>query len=257
MKRSCDDPRSLGRNPLPLLVLAPILGLALAAASPARAAEELGALWFTAQLHAPLTDRLSAHLLLQPRIGDDFSELARIVVRPWLQASFSHGLAGALGYDAHVIVEPRSLLEQRAWQQLSFRHSWAPTRANARFRLEQRFFEGSNEVALRARFLIGFAVPLSWSVELVARNEFFVNLNETGVIRRTGYRENRLFGGFARRLGGRTRGEVGYQMQWVGLPGSDLVNHTLMLGLAVDLPSLQDLWRSRSSRVHQRRFKGS
>lgn len=222
--------------------LAPLLLVAFAALDPARAAEETASLWFTSNIRVPISERFSWNLIVQPRFDDDISQLDRVLVRSWFDASLPYGLAVGLGYDAHVIENPVPLLEQRAWQQLAFKRKWPAVRTFGYARIEQRFFEDSDGVAVRGRVLLGLAVPLMRSVDLVARNEFFVNFNETDAGVRTGYRENRLFGGLSRPLNQRTRAEVGYQMLWVNLPGPDAIAHTLMLGIAFETPSLQTLW---------------
>jgi hypothetical protein len=223
------------RRPRPALLAAAWLAT-LAAAQPAGAVSEEGALWTTLHLALPVSPRLSAHLIVQPRFDADVSRLQRVVVRPWLEAGLGRGFAAALGYDAHVIENPVSTLEQRVWQQLSFGRAWRPLRGFARLRLEERFLEGSDPVAWRSRLLVGLGAPLGRSFELVAQDELFVNLNQTRRVARTGVRENRLYAGFGRPLRDRLRADLGYQLQWQELPGADRMFHTLMLGLRFDAP---------------------
>jgi len=208
----------------------------LAVASPARAASEEGALWVNAHLAVPLTSRLSANLIVQPRIVADISDYQRVVLRPWLQVELGHGFHAALGYDAHLIESPASTLEQRAWQQLGWGGRWRPLRAFGRARLEERFFEGPGPTLWRGRLLGGLGLPLGRSFELVVQDELFLNLNENGRASRSGLRENRLYAGFGRSLGDRGRVDLGYQMQWQELLGPDRIFHTLMLGVRVDAP---------------------
>ena len=108
----------------------------------------------------------------------------------------------------------------------------------ARFRLEQRFFSDVSRVSVRGRFLAGVAVPLGSEVDVIVKNEFFVNFNQVPIVGQQGYAENRLYGGFGRRFAPWMYASLGYQMQWLNLTVVDLINHTVMVGLAFETPSL-------------------
>jgi hypothetical protein len=204
----------------------------------ARSAEHDGQLWLGTLLTVPVTERFRVRLLLQDRIFDDFSEQQQVLVRPSLELTLTPGVDAAVGYDAHVVQNPRSRLEQRVWQQLSLDRGWRSLSGRLRARLEERLFEGSDSVGVRARFLIGARAPLVDSLYATARNEFFVTLKDVSRGPDTGYDENRLFGGLGIALAEHMRLEGGYQMQWQQRRGRNLVGHTLLFGFSVRTPTL-------------------
>ena len=58
----------------------------------------------------------------------------------------------------------------------------------------------------------------------------------------TGLGEDHFFAGLRTPLGPRLFVETGYLMQFRERPGSDLVDHTLVLGFAVTTPQLAEIW---------------
>lgn len=218
-----------------------VLSLGLVAS--ARADEHEGALWVVGLWTLPVSETFALHLMTQSRIVDDVRSYERTVVRPYLSVALPSGFEAALGYDAHIFENPISLLESRAWQRLAYEHDWGAWKSQVHFWQEERFIEGSDDVAWRSRINVGASFPISRSLELtgVIRNEFFVNLNETDVIRRTGLGEDHAYAGLRRPFGPWLTLEVGYLMQYRRRPGPDLFDHTLALGFAVALPSLVDL----------------
>ena len=60
---------------------------------------------------------------------------------------------------------------------------------------------------------------------LVLRNEWFVNLNTTPMVRRTGLGENQFAVTFNHPLGRWLQIETGYTLQYVDLAGPDVFNH--------------------------------
>lgn len=143
-----------------------------------------------------------------------------------------------LGYDALFFFKALDRQEHRIWEEVSHGHSWEHVRSLARFRLEQRFFSDLNPVSVRGRFLIGAAVPLGQDIDLIVKNEFFVNFNQVPIVGQQGYSENRLYGGFGRRFTPWLQASLGYQMQWLNLTVVDLINHTVVVGLAFETPAL-------------------
>ncbi len=214
----------------------------LAAAGPVRAAEHDAALWSVGTLRVPLTERLSWHLTGQARWVDEIDTFERGVVRSWLSLSLPRRFGAALGYDAHIFDNPRSTVEQRFWQQLAHSVTWGPVTTRTQGRLEERFFEGVDKVAWRARFLVGWTIDLPRSFQAVVQNDFFVNLNENRRVTYRGLGEDQLFVGVRRPLGRGLRLEAGYLMQFLERRGRDLFNHTLVLGFAYSAPPLGRLW---------------
>lgn len=206
--------------------------------SPVVAAEHDASLWITTLVRMPIADRYSLSLILQPRFDDDIGRIERVLIRPWFEVDIKHGFAAAVGYDMHANINPSSRWEQRAWQQLAHRHAFSGWKSLVWIRVEERFFENARAVPVRGRFLLGAIVPLPESLSLMFTNEFFVNFNTTGVVSKTGFRENRVFGTINRQFGQWTQLGVGYQMQWVDRPAQNLISHAVMLNLWFETPNV-------------------
>ena len=220
-----------------------LLGIVLlAVACSARADQDDAALWIVNQVSVPVSERWSVNLMTQARIIREIGTYERSVVRPWVAVKLPWNFEAAVGYDAHLFENPRSLLESRGWQRLGYEHDWGRFKTQVHFWQEERFIEGDDEVAWRSRFLVGATVPLPYSLTGVVRNEFFINLNKTDRIRDLGLGENQFFAGFRRRVTPWLRVDVGYLMQFLERPDRDVYNHGLLLGFSITTPSLSSLW---------------
>ena len=201
-----------------------------------------GALWSVNQIAIPLDERLTGHLMVQNRWVQDIESYERTVVRPWLSFDWSERIAVSLGYDAHEFENPIDQLENRAWQRIAYRRDLGIPTLLTHFWLEERFFQGSNKIAWRGRFLVGASFELPANFGAVIRNEFFVNLNETSRVQKTGLGENQFWVGLNHPVGQWVKVELGYLMQFLDRKGPDQFNHGLTIGFALRTPSLQDLF---------------
>ena len=206
-------------------------------ASTASAAENGAAGWIGVKVRVPFADRFSFQLQTEPRLFEQPNQLRILLVRPWFDVRLPQGFTVGLGYDALFFFKALDRQEHRIWEEVSHGHSWEHVRSLARFRLEQRFFSDLNPVSVRGRFLIGAAVPLGQDIDLIVKNEFFVNFNQVPIVGQQGYSENRLYGGFGRRFTPWLHASLGYQMQWLNLTVIDLINHTVVVGLAFETPA--------------------
>jgi hypothetical protein len=223
--------------------LAALILLPLALPSDARAeTRNEGALWLVNQIEMPIDDRFGVHLMVQNRWVDDVDSYERTVVRPWLSFAWTERIELSLGYDAHDFQNPTDMLENRAWQRIAYRHPVGPASLFTHFWLEERVFDDSDSIAWRGRFQIGGTLPLPADFDWTLRNEFFFNLNDTPVIKRTGLRENHLFTGFRYPLGRFVRVEAGYLLQYRDTGGVDLFDHTFVVGLSARTRALTDLF---------------
>lgn len=200
------------------------------------------ALWTVNQIAIPLDERLTAHLMVQNRWTRSLDSYERTVVRPWLSFDWNERITFALGYDAHEFENPVHALENRAWQRIAYHHDFGVPTLLTHFWLEERFFQGSSKVAWRGRFLVGASFELPANFGAVIRNEFFVDLNETSRIRRTGLGENQFWIGLNHPLGQWVKVELGYLMQFLDRKGPDQFNHGLTIGFALRTPSLKELF---------------
>ncbi|MEL7728588.1 DUF2490 domain-containing protein [Citromicrobium bathyomarinum] len=149
---------------------------ALAAASPAHAADEAFELWLNPSVSAALDDDTALELETAQRFRS--SEDGRVdtyFFRLWLQQAISDEFTLAGAVEQRFNDGGRD--ETRTMQQLSGKHGFLRTR----LRLEQRFVDGADRMGLRLRPRLGVAVPLDdegrWSAGADA--ELFVTLRST------------------------------------------------------------------------------
>lgn len=197
--------------------------------------------WLVNQFAVPLGERLSFHTMLQGRWSDEIEQYERTLVRPWISYAWPDGGHVALGYDFHEFENPVHRWEHRAWQRFAVGHPIEPFTLQAHVWLEERFFQNTNDVAVRARFNAGASVDLGNDFALLLRDEVFFDLNGTSRIRNAGLGENQLVLALSRALPGGLRFEVGYLQQYLDRRGpDDLVNHFVMTGFSLRTPQLAD-----------------
>ncbi|MDF1753581.1 MAG: DUF2490 domain-containing protein [Verrucomicrobiales bacterium] len=189
--------------------------------------------WATLSRNLPLNETLSANFMFQTRIDEDFAEIDRYLLRPSVSLKSDSGAVWTVGYDAHFIQSPSSRMEHRTWQQFGLTHDHNAVAFSYRIRVEERFIEGIDEVAIRPRFLIGLKYPLptpGWYLK--TSEEIFINLNEVSPAIQTGYDQSRFFVGLGRPLIDGVNMELGYQLQHINGAGADFLNHFLMVGFS-------------------------
>ncbi len=210
------------------------------------AAEQDAAAWLVNELVVPLGERLTFHTVVQNRWTDNVVHgYERTVVRPWLALALPHRLELALGYDLHEFEEPDGQVEHRAWQRIAWSHPVSRWAFLGHFWLEERFFEGAEDVALRGRFNLGVRRDLTADLDLTLRNEVFLGFNETSRQRRKGLVENQLVLELRKTLSERLRWNVAYLQQHNSGAGPDVTNHSLVTGFTWTAPDLADLFRTR------------
>lgn len=206
----------------------------------ARADDQDAGVWFVNQISLPLGERLALNAMLQNRWSDEVERYERTVVRPFVSYTWPERGHVALGYDLHEFEQP-DRWEQRAWQRFGIERRIERATLLAHVWLEQRFFQNTNDVAVRARINAGTSIDLGRDFGLLLRNEIFFDLNGTSRIRNAGLGENQLVLALNRRLPGGLRFEIGYLQQHVDRRGGDdLFNHFVMTGFAWRSPRLAD-----------------
>ncbi len=164
--------------------------------------------WFTVENEHALSDSWSIKTDVHVRSTDNFGKLGNILVRNWLDYSFSDRLSFGLGYAYlgtwhNDISFPATYFpENRPFQQ--FQHSIKQSslsKISHRARLEQRFF--STEIlplfSLRSRYSIGWknhlpSKPLGVSYTYL-ENEVFFNLIGQRLSGGKLFEQNRVYGG--------------------------------------------------------------
>ena len=206
----------------------------------AHAVDHDAGVWLVNQVEVPLGERLSVHGMLQNRWSDEIERYERTLVRPWVSYSWPGRGHVALGYDLHEFEQPDSW-EHRAWQRVALQHPIERFRLLAHVWVEERFFQNTNDVAVRARFNAGASVDLGQDFSATLRNELFFDLNGTSRIRNAGLGENQFVFALSRKLPGHLVFELGYLQQYLDRRGNaDVFNHFIMTGFSWRAPQLAD-----------------
>ena len=128
--------------------------------------------------------------------------------------------------------------EHRIWEQLIVNASLHPRLAfQSRTRFEQRFHDGSDDVALRVRELVrfGWKFGAQSPFGLVLWEEIFFGLTETDWGPTVGFDQNRLFIGPSVDIPHLGRLEAGYLFNYLRRTPADVLNHVLYAQLVVVL----------------------
>jgi hypothetical protein len=200
-------------------------------------------IWIPININVILTKQLRGFLELQPRIGNDASNLTTAIVRPALGWAINDRATLWVGYlmqaDSTTPDSDVYLIENRAWQGFS----WKDTANNKQFiwevrnRLEERFLPHNADPSIRwrTRFRVEQLIPdwSSWSV--IASEEIFVNLNDNSnnANLQAGAQQNRLYVGVGYRFAPDVQVETGYLYQhvWRNPPSVDQNNNIWMTNL--------------------------
>lgn len=191
-----------------------------------------GELESTSENPHPLRWWFDAHY----RLRDDADGFNQSIVRPGLGVQVAEDQVLWAGY-AWIRTSPvlgDVFDEHRFWQQWTAAPSCGDYRFLHRSRFEQRWFETSNDVALRWRQMFRIQRVLStcpeWS--LVGWDEAFFHLNDTDLGINAGFNQNRAFlgVGYRRCPHAPIRTEIGYLNQLINTSGDeDSMNHILSI----------------------------
>ena len=219
-----------------------IFTMALMASTSVKATSDFQ-IWVPININAKLTEQLRGFLELQPRIGNNASNLTTAIVRPALGWALNDRATLWVGYlmqaDSTTPDSDTYLIENRAWQGFSWRDTanekhfiW-----EVRNRLEERFLPRNSDPSIRwrTRFRIEQLIPgwSPWSV--IASEEIFLNLNDNSnnANLQAGAQQNRLYLGVGYRFAPEVQVETGYLYQhvWKNSPSADQNNTIWMTNL--------------------------
>ncbi len=200
-------------------------------------------IWVPININAKLTEQLRGFLELQPRIGNNASNLTTAIVRPALGWAINEQATLWVGYLMQAdSVTPDSdtyRIENRAWQGFTWRDTANEKQFiwEVRNRLEERFLAGNSDpnIRWRTRFRVEQLIPdrSHWSV--IASEEIFVNLNDnsSNAQLQAGAQQNRLYAGLGYRFTSEFQVETGYLYQhvWRNPPSADQNNTIWMTNL--------------------------
>ncbi len=210
-------------------------------------------LWTPVFLTVPLSTSFLGYAEVNPRFGDDVSDLNQLILRTALGYKLNDNWSVWQGYAWNTVYQPEFNGEHRIYQQLTYKDKFSFLEAfpfikvQSRSRLEERWIEHTGGTALRARTLLRVDVPLpmfpSWG--FVTFDEIFFNLN--GISNGSsgqrfgpeeGFDQNRFFIGFNYEFMKEFNVDLGYQMQIINTRRDQLVNqinNTIMINLFINL----------------------
>jgi len=209
-------------------------------------------LWTPVYLTVSLPSKFLAYMEVNPRIGDDVTDIDQLLLRPALGYQLTENLSIWQGYawvgnfnQRHTPPQSPFFDENRIFQQVNYTQKFSSFKFLSRTRLEERWIEHADGTALRFRQMLKVTYPLpiapDWA--LVGYDEIFVNLNTvgapTGKGPGAGIDQNRFFVGINRTFTPYLNVDIGYQNQMLNsrlLPGNaNLINHILMLQFYINL----------------------
>ena len=221
-------------------VHAAICLLLFVSAQSAAAADEDVQLWLPVTWTASLTGPFQGFFEVQPRIGDDISDVTQLILRTAFGYRFAPDWSGWLGYAWSPTLSPSYKDENRIFQQLLFARSYPVARVTSRTRLEERWIEGVSGTSVRLRTMLRGLFPICedqrWAP--VVQDEIYFNLNTAAAnAPPAGFDQNRLFLGVNRIINQWMSVDFGYMLQIVNTaePGfPNRINQILLLQLSLN-----------------------
>ena len=226
---------SRGHSKRVLGFLVGVLICFLGSNKPAQADPEDFQIWTPVYLTVSHTDRIQGWYEVQPRFGENASEVNQLLLRFALGYKLDTRWSLWQGYAWTPAFVPEYTNENRIYQQLLYIRKFPESDIYvSRTRLEWRWIENVPGTAVRFRTLLRAQWPFGqekvWS--LVAQDEFFVNFNSPPNGPAAGFDQNRLFFGLNRKVNNHLYFDTGYQWQSLNTiePGFiDDENHILLL----------------------------
>ena len=211
-----------------------ILAASLLCASPAAAQVDHDlSTWVNLTATGPIAGKLIYFAEVQPRVGNDISDVEQVLLRPAIGVQATPNLQLYLGY-AHVEEPAAGENEERLFQQATLFVRDLPGELQSRTRLEQRWRTDGRDMQWRLRQMLRHEYPVARKLAPMASVEAFVALNEPDWRPRSGFDQLRTFVGMEIGLKGKSTIEAGYLNQIVDRPGpASRMNHVLSLSLFV------------------------
>ena len=219
------------------LCMVSVLIFSLGPNGAAHADKEDFQLWTPVYLTISHSDKIQGWYEVQPRFGEDVSQVNQLLLRLALGYKFNTRWSLWQGYAWTPAFVPEYINENRIYQQLLYLRKFPTSELlMSRSRLEWRWIENVPGTAVRFRTLLRGQFPFGeekiWSI--VAQDEIFVNFNSPPNGPAAGFDQNRLFFGLNRKVNEHVHVDGGYQWQTLNTkePGFiDNINHILLLQL--------------------------
>lgn len=208
-------------------------------------------LWAPVFLTVPLSTSFLGYAEVNPRFGDDVSQLDQLILRTAVGYKLDDRWSVWQGYAWNTVYyrandQPDFNGEQRIYQQLSYKdkfpflETFPFLKILSRSRLEERWIQHVSDTAFRARTMLRVDVPLpmipSWS--FVTFDEIFVNLNGVSGGPEGGFDQNRFFIGVNKEFMKQFNVDLGYQMQIINSRRDEMVNqinNCIMINFFINL----------------------
>ena len=215
-------------------------------------------LWAPVFLTVSLPNRFLAYMEVNPRIGNDVTNMDQLLLRPAIGYKLTDNWSIWLGYawvgnfnQSHTPPLPSFVGENRIWQQATYTRNFESFKFMARTRMEERWIDHAGGTALRLRQMFRLTVPIPQAPEwaFVTFDEIFMNLNSVDTYDEALHRnskgpgagidQNRLFVGINRTFTSWLNVDLGYQNQMINnrkLEGNaNLINHILLINFYINL----------------------
>jgi hypothetical protein len=215
-------------------------------------------LWAPVFLTVSLPNKFIAYMEVNPRIGDDVTNIDQLLLRPAIGYKLTDNWSIWQGYawvgnfnQSHTPPQSSFVGENRIWQQATYQQNFESFKFMARTRMEERWIDHAGGTALRLRQMFKLTVPIPQAPEwaFVTFDEIFMNLNSVDTYDEALHRnskgpgagidQNRLFVGINRTFTSWLNVDLGYQNQMINnrkLAGNaNLINHILLINFYINL----------------------
>lgn len=195
--------------------------------------------WNAIVLEVPINKKFNFYLDVQPRIGDDVTQLSQLVVRPAIHYKLNDHVMIGQGFSWQPHVTPVFINENRPYQDIIYRKGFKKFSLTLRARTEERMISGTSGVSIRQRFLTRFNIPMGdkkkWG--WVAANELFVNLNSLPIGPKGGLNQERVYLAVYRHLNENMTLEFGYMFNpvWNDYQSEYIIRHDILVTLNINL----------------------
>jgi hypothetical protein len=187
----------------------------------------------------PEYSKFRYELTYQQRLADSASTSFQTLYRGGLGYNLNSRHSLWLGADYLITrnLVPEEVNTSGVWQQYLYENNYNELRYFVRSRLEELIISNANNLVLRARIMVRGSHPISenkcWNI--IGFNEYFQNLNGTGVIENASLIQNRAFAGLGYGLNKNTNLEVGYMNQYIhNSQGFDSLNNIVLASLVLN-----------------------
>ena len=190
-----------------------------------------------------LEDRLLGSVEFHYRMNNNASEFQNLILRPMMGYRLKDQSVLWIGY-AYIAADSQNgvVHEQRLFQMISYGHKFEklPVVFVGNTRVEERFFENSDQVAFRLRQMLRVSIDLfkikETQFSVFIQNEYFHSLNRTDRVQTAGFDQNRALIGVGVRgniLNTPVDFNIGYMRN---LNFQNQVTHGINVGVSITIP---------------------